>query len=303
MRLIFAGTPEIAALALEEIAAFHEVVMVITRPDAPTGRKRIVTPSPVALVAEKLQVPTLKTNKLGEDQILEIQKLEAQLAVVVAFGSLIPKTALKLFPWWNLHFSLLPAWRGATPLQHSMIHDSGAGITIFELEVGLDTGPIISQRAMSFQPGEVSGEALARFTKVGTELLLEALSKKPAPKPQFGEASFAPKIERTAAKLDFSNKGESLAATINALNPEPGAWTEIAGQPIKLLRARSATALDNEGISTLEVPGSAWLNGDRVYVACGQGTVFELLEVQPAGKKQMAATDWIRGAGMKVQFV
>lgn len=294
MRLIFAGTPTIAAQALRQLSQRHEISLVITREDAPVGRKRVVTPSAVALAAAELGLETLKTSRIG-DALEKINSVDADLAIVVAYGALIPKPALDLLPWWNLHFSLLPAWRGATPLQHSMIHDQGAGITIFKLEEGLDTGPVISARAMEFLPQETAGEALIRFTAVGSRLLLEAIESQPEPKQQTGEVSIAPKIIRAQAKIDFNEPGDDLARKINALNPEPAAWALMNGQPVKLLRAKALGTVDWRAIDNQGEPGSLWLSENRVLLGCGQGTRLELLEIQPAGKKPMSARDFLRG--------
>ncbi|HEY7854204.1 MAG TPA: methionyl-tRNA formyltransferase [Aquiluna sp.] len=294
MRLIFAGTPAIAAQALEELSRHHEIVLAITREDAPVGRKRVITPSAVAQSAERLGIKTLKTSRVT-DHLEEIAGANAELAVVVAYGALVPQSALEIMPWWNLHYSLLPAWRGATPLQHSMIFDSGIGITIFELEKGLDTGPVIRSVPMEFLPQEIASEALIRFTTKGTELLLETLKTKPDPKSQQGEPSLAPKISRAEAKIDFNQPADRIERMIHALNPEPTAWTNFAGQPLKLLRARSLGAVDWEALDSLGSPGVMWQDENRVLIGCGGGTRLEIIELQPAGKKPMTALEFIRG--------
>jgi methionyl-tRNA formyltransferase len=176
-----------------------------------------------------------------------------------------------------------------------MIHDQGAGITIFKLEEGLDTGPVISARAMEFLPQETAGEALIRFTEVGSRLLLEAIESQPEPKQQTGEVSIAPKIIRAQAKIDFNEPGDDLARKINALNPEPAAWALMNGQPVKLLRAKALGTVDWRAIDNQGEPGSLWLSENRVLLGCGQGTRLELLEIQPAGKKPMSARDFLRG--------
>lgn len=301
MRLIFAGTPQIAADALSQVAQHHEIALVITRPDAPTGRKQLLMPSAVASRATELGLQVLKTNKINEEALNVIQDANAKVAVVVAFGSLVPKPALEVLPWWNLHFSLLPKWRGATPLQHSMMTGEGVGISLFELEVGLDTGPIIAQQPMSFLPGETTGEALARFTKLGTQLVIDSLAKNPVTLPQSGEPSLAPKISRFQARLDFTQPADQLAAKINALNPEPMAWAELTGNPIRILRAVTNSAADVAGVGEHGL-GEVWLGLEGVMVGCANGSQLQLLEVQPAGKKAMDARDWFRGLTEKVKF-
>jgi methionyl-tRNA formyltransferase len=294
MRLIFAGTPQIAAQALAELSEVHEIALVITREDAPVGRKKIVTPSPVALTAERLNLPLIKTSRVASG-ISDIKGADADLAVVVAYGALVPKEALEILPWWNLHYSLLPKWRGATPLQHSMMHDTGAGISVFELEEGLDTGPLISQLPMEFSPTQTAQEALERFTDVGVELLLSSLREMPEPTVQKGEPSLAPKISREQARVDLSSQADELARKINALNPEPTAWALFSDQPIKLLRAKSLGGVDWRGFDEARKLGELWQSENRVLLQCGHGTRLELIELQPAGKKPMTAIDFIRG--------
>ena len=302
MRLIFAGTPQIAADSLKQLSLEHEIVLVITRPDSAVGRKQVVTPSPVANQAALLGLPVLKTNSIRGEEIDEIQRVNAEVAVVVAFGALIPKPALEILPWWNLHFSLLPKWRGATPLQHSMMMNEGVGISLFELEVGLDTGPIIVQQPMTIGPTETAGEALARFTSTGTAMILDSLKATQQSKPQTSDFSLAPKIARSQAKLDFTQTASRLAAKINALNPEPMAWAEISGEPIRLLRAVFAPENAQTVNATMFTPGDIWLEEKEVLLGCGHGTWLQLLEVQPAGKKAMSATDWFRGITEKVKL-
>lgn len=302
MRLIFAGTPQIAGDALSQIAQHHEIALVITRPDAPSGRKQVMTPSAVADRATALGLQVLKTNKIHDAELTLINKANAEVAVVVAFGSLVPRPALELLPWWNLHFSMLPKWRGATPLQHSMMTGEGVGISLFELEVGLDTGPIIAQQPMSFLHGETAGEALSRFTQLGTQLIIDSLAEKPITVPQSGQPSTAPKIPRFQARLDFAQPADQLAAKINALNPEPMAWAELLGNPIRLLRADSLRDENNVEEASEHNPGEVWLGLQGVMVGCAEGGQLALLEVQPAGKKAMDARDWFRGLTGQVKF-
>jgi methionyl-tRNA formyltransferase len=294
MRLIFAGTPEVASRALELIAEKHEVVLVLTRPDAPIGRKRIVTPSPVTLKAEQLGLKVHKTNKIDDEALKIIRLSRAEKAVVVAYGAMIPEAALTELPWWNLHFSLLPEWRGATPLQHSMIHDSGVGITVFELDSGLDTGALISQEPLSFIANETAGQALMRFTEVGSNLLIRALSQNPEPRPQEGAASTAPKITRLAAKLDFNNSATDLMRFIRATNPEPMAWATQNGEPVRILLAAADTT-SSDSVTVREVGEIYKSENNEISVQCGSASSLTLELVQPAGKRETAATDWWNG--------
>lgn len=302
MRLVFAGTPPIAAQALRALASKHEVVLVVTREDAPVGRKRVVTPSAVAIAATELGLEVLKANRLTQDVVEQIRSAGAEHAVVVAFGGMVPPQALELFPWWNVHFSLLPQWRGATPLQHSMIYNSGQGVTVFELESGLDTGPVIVSQPVEVGATETAGEALTRFTEIGIQLVLGALERLPASVPQSGEPTFAPKIARSESRLNFALPADHVARTINALNPEPASWAEVEGLPVKLLRAKPLGSISWGELSQPLAQGEVRLEGNRVLVGCGFGTQFELLEAQPAGKKPMAAGDWLRGQSKVVKF-
>tara|TARA_B110000503_G_scaffold11667_1_gene15765 strand:- start:64 stop:972 length:909 start_codon:yes stop_codon:yes gene_type:complete len=301
MRLIFAGTPEVASRALERIAEKHEVALVLTRPDSPIGRKQIVTPSPVASMAEKLDLRVHKTDKIYEETLRLIRESDAEKAVVVAYGAMIPEAALSALPWWNLHFSLLPEWRGATPLQHSMMHDTGMGITIFELDSGLDTGPLISQQPLSFLENETAGEALIRFTEEGSNLLIQALEKNPEPVIQEGLATLAPKITRLEAKIDFETKADDIIRFIKAANPEPMAWANQNGEPVRILFATAATS-NPESLKLREV-GEIYKSAEsEIIVQCGSKSLLKLELVQPAGKRETAATDWWNGLKGTAKF-
>lgn len=297
MKLIFAGTPANAAAALRGLAAAHEIVLVITREDAPVGRKREMSPSPVAALAAELNLPLLKRNRLSSSDVDAIKASGAERAIVVAYGALIPQSLLELLPWWNLHFSLLPAWRGATPLQHSMLSGGvGAGITLFELEAGLDTGPVIAAQPIEIDFEKTCGELLEEFTEAGLGMTLAALDQSPASTPQQGEVSLAPKIARDAARLNLSESAEQLAWKVMALNPEPMAWVEHSGSPLRVLKAISLGSTDWDSLDgQSQQLGSLSINAGKVLLHCGNGTRLELREVQPAGKKAMAAADWYRG--------
>ena len=301
MRLIFAGTPEVASRALELIAEKHEVALVLTRPDAPIGRKRIMTPSPVASKAEQLGLSVHKTNKIDEQTLKLIRESDAEKAVVVAYGAMIPEAALSALPWWNLHFSVLPEWRGATPLQHSMIHDTGIGITVFELDSGLDTGPLISQQRLSVLENETAGEALIRFTEEGSNLMIHALEENPEPIIQEGTASLAPKITRVDAKIDFETNAADLTRFIRAANPEPMAWANQNGEPVRILFA-SATNSASEALKLREVGEIYKSDDNEIIVQCGNGTLLKLQLVQPAGRRETAAQDWWNGLKGTAKF-
>jgi methionyl-tRNA formyltransferase len=302
MKLIFAGTPEIAAVALRKLSALHEVALVITREDAPVGRKRVITPSPVALAAAALGLKTIKCNRLDAGIVGKIAETQADLGIVIAFGALIPKSALLNMSWWNLHFSLLPAWRGAAPLQYSMMNlGAGAGISLFELEEGLDTGPIVAQSAMAIDPDKTYGEHLEMFTEQGVDLILQALEQRPQALAQQGEASLAPKLTRELSRLDLNQSAELVAAKVMALNPEPVAWAQLADEPFRVLRAKSLGSTNWAELDGLSPqPGRVSMSTGRVLLECGGGTRVELITVQPSGKKEMSAGDWFRGLNKEV---
>ena len=301
MRLIFAGTPEVASRALELIADKHEVTLVLTRPDAPIGRKRITTPSPVASKAEQLGLNVHKTNKIDEEALNAIRQSNADKAVIVAYGAMIPQAALSALPWWNLHFSVLPEWRGATPLQHSMMHDTGIGISVFEIDSGLDTGPLISQLPLSFLENETAGEALIRFTEEGSNLLIRSLEENHQPMIQEGSSSLAPKITRLDAKINFEENAADLIRFIRAANPEPMAWAIQNGEPIRIIFASATTSSLDSG--KLRGVGEIYKSDDNeIMVQCGDKSSLRLELVQPAGKRETVATDWWNGLKGTAKF-
>lgn len=304
MRLIFAGTPANAAQALLQLAKSHEIALVITREDAVSGRRQELKPSAVAEVASELGLPIMKRNRLSAADINEIKSSGAEIAIVVAYGALVPQVLLDEIPWWNLHFSLLPQWRGATPLQHSMLSGGfGSGITLFELEAGLDTGPIIASRPIDIDFSKTCGQLLSEFTSRGVEMTLEALSSRPTAIAQSGESSHAPKITRLEARLDTYQLASKLHHKVMALNPEPMAWLELEGTPIRILRTASLGDTDWDSLDQVESePGAVTSGAGKIWLHCAAGTRLELLEVQPAGKKPMLAADWFRGLNREVHL-
>lgn len=303
MKLIFAGTPTNAAQALKELVKHHEVVLAITRPDSPFGRSRELRSSPVAEVAAELGVPILKSNRFDDSQLKQIENAGADLAIVIAFGAMISDEALNVLPWWNIHFSLLPKWRGAAPLQLSMVTGEASGISIFQIDSGLDTGPLISQAPMDFLDGETAGAALKRFTSKGVDLLLEALGAEVKPQPQQGEPTHAGKIHRKDAKLSFELTAQEVDRRVRAYFPEPIAWTESQSGELRILHGRPLGNVNWEKLEDQSRElGTVIFDSQKVSVVCGSGTHYELLEVQPAGKKPMKAADWYRGQRGGIRF-
>ena len=299
MKIVFAGTPQISALALEIISEAHEVVLAITRPDALVGRNRTLTPSPVALKAGELGIPVVKANKFDEEVISEISGSGAQNAVVIAFGAMIPAQALGLLDWWNIHFSLLPMWRGASPLQHSMMTNGPSGVTIFRLDQGMDTGPVLAQQNIKFLPSETCGEALVRFTGIASNLVCDLLTNIPEATPQAGTTSYAGKIVRADARIDWSQPATRIDALVRAMNPEPMAWTEINGKDVKIIR----THLTETDYGTTKIPGAVFKDENgAVLVQCGDGKQIALIELQPSGKGRMPSSDWLNGQNKEIHF-
>lgn len=296
MRVLFAGTPAVAVPSLDAlIAAGFDVVAVLTRPDSPIGRKRVLTPSPVAARAAELGLEVIHAARVDDAVTARIAAVRPDVAAIVAYGGLVPRAALDIPPhgWINLHFSLLPAWRGAAPVQRAVIAgDDITGAVTFLLEEGLDTGPVIGTLTEPVRPDDTSGALLERLSHSGAVLLAQTLSAvesgAASPRPQQGEVSLAPKLTIDDGRIDWSEPALSVGRRARGVTPEPGAWTTLEGQRLKLepvlLRPEAAA----------KVPGMLALDGKSVLVGTGSHPV-ELTRVQPAGKKMMAAADWARG--------
>lgn len=302
MSILFAGTPENAAVTLRELAhAGIPISLVLTRPDAPVGRKKVLTPSPVALVAEELGIPVLKSARVAEEELRKIGERQIQLALVVAFGVLLKEQALKALPlgWFNLHYSLLPQFRGAAPVQRALMEGvTETGVTLFKIDQGLDTGDVLASVPTRIEPVENAGALLERLTGLGVSLLLEQLPRISSgllslkPQEEIG-ASLAPKISRTEAEMSFNNAAKKLENLTRGCNPEPGAWTQSnQGYDLKIHVAWASN------ISHVAV-GHVSTDEGRVFVGCA-GSALELIEVQPAGKSRMSAADWVRGTSAPV---
>ncbi len=302
MKIAFAGTPEVSASVLNKLADQFEVSLVITRPDAAKGRDRASSPSPVADLATTLGIPVVKSNKIDDGVLTRLKESGAEVVIVVAFGSLVPKAALDQIKWWNLHFSLLPKWRGATPLQHSMIYGIGQGVSLFEIDAGLDTGNLIDSLPIALPKDQTAGEILTQLALVGADVIAKNLREPKQPTPQQGEPTLAPKITRTEAQITFEMPATEIEARVMALNPEPMAWCRLGDGELRLLRARAIGNFDwDAATDTKSEPGNLERRKGSVLVVCGSGSRLELIEVQPAGKKPMLAVDWARGfSGSKI---
>lgn len=295
MRIVFAGTPEPALPSLRRLAASrHEIVGVVTRRDAPLGRKRVLTPSPVGALAEELGLPVLKTDRLDADATATIARWAPQLGVIVAYGGLVREPLLSTpdHGWINLHFSLLPAWRGAAPVQRALIAgDRVTGASVFQLVPELDAGDVFARSRYDVPRGATAGEVLAALADLGAETLdqvVDAIADGTAAAiGQEGTVTLAPKLTLVDGLLDFSQPAEVVLNRYRGTTPEPGAHTTIDGQRLKVLSAR-------RGPDTDIPPRIIRLVGKEVVVGTGEGTIA-LLTVQPAGRGAMAAADWWRG--------
>ncbi|MFA5606525.1 MAG: methionyl-tRNA formyltransferase [Leucobacter sp.] len=306
MRIVFAGTPEFAVPSLRALHnAGFDVVGVITREDAPLGRKRVLTPSPVAVAAAELGVPVRKSNRLDEEATRWVADLDAELGVIVAYGGLVrePLLSLPALGWINLHFSELPRWRGAAPVQRALeAGEQRLGVTVFRLVEALDAGAVLTRDAFEFAAGTTAGEALAALADSGTNALLEAvrmLARDPAAgTPQEGEASYAHKLTREDGKLSPASVAGDLLAKWAGMTPEPGAYMLFAGEPLKIL-GLSKSSLDDD--MNGRAPGSVRLLDGRAHLQTDDG-VLELARVQPAGKPAMDGAAWLRGRGGQAEL-
>lgn len=306
MTILFAGTPQNAADSLAQLVrAGVPISLVLTRPDSPVGRKRVMTPSPVAIAANELGIPVLKKNALDEEASKVIANSKLDFAIVIAFGVLLTSTDLELLPrgWFNVHYSVLPRWRGAAPVQRSLISgDTETGVTVFKIDEGLDTGPIAGVTRTVIEPSEDSERLLRRLSTLGVSLLLELIPQiqsglvRLSPQSSAGSTT-ARKVSRQEAELDLGQSSSVLENLIRGCFPEPGAWVRTsAGSDLKVLSAKSLRGRAHS-------IGDVELFDNRVVVGCGEGSL-ELLTVQPAGKRPMEALDWYRGlpADFKLGF-
>ncbi|MGW5096907.1 methionyl-tRNA formyltransferase [Streptomyces nodosus] len=299
MRLVFAGTPEVAVPALDALLASerHEVVAVVTRPDAPAGRGRRLVASPVAERAEEAGIEVLKPNRpRDEDFLARLREIAPDCCPVVAYGALLPRVALDIpaHGWVNLHFSLLPAWRGAAPVQHSLLGgDEITGASTFLIEEGLDSGPVYGTITERIRHTDTSGDLLTRLAFAGAGLLaatmdgIEDGTLKAVPQPADG-VSLAPKITVEDAGVDWSAPALRVDRVVRACTPAPGAWTVFRGERLKLIQVTPRPE------RTDLAPGELSVGKNNVQAGTGSHAV-ELLWVQAQGKKPMRAADWARG--------
>jgi methionyl-tRNA formyltransferase len=301
VRLVVAGTPQVAVPTLTALAdSPHEVVAVLTRPDPRAGRGRRSTRSPVAQWADEHGVDVLQPQRPGDPEFLaQLADLRIDCCPVVAYGALLPPSALVVprHGWVNLHFSLLPAWRGAAPVQHAiMAGDEITGASAFLIEAGLDTGPVYGVLTERIRDRDTAGELLGRLAEAGAALLLATLDGIEAgvlqavPQPGDG-VSLAPKIEVAQAQLDWTAPTVRLDRLVRGCTPDPGAWTTLRGERLGV----DVVEPHSEPVVPAVAPGELVVQRRAVLVGTGDGAV-RLTTVRPAGRRAMSALDWARGA-------
>lgn len=297
MRVVFFGTPEPAVPSLRAFLSAEDidVAAVITNPDRPSGRGYRLRPPPVKILAEEAGAPVWQPVRPREI-LYDLKTLDADAGAVVAYGALLPTDVLAAtrHGFVNLHFSLLPAWRGAAPVQASLLAgDAETGVTCFLLERGMDTGPVLGQVRTPVQPGETGGALTARLADLGAPVLVDAVrglvhgTLEPQPQ-DHGQATYAPKIAPDDARIDWARPAAEVERAVRAFNPIPGAHTTFRGQRLKVHRARLAQAPTGRPGQVVAV------RGDGPVVACGQGALC-LVEVQPAGKPRMDGAAFVNG--------
>jgi len=296
LRVVFAGSPAAAVPSLLAIArSGHDIAAVITREDALLGRKRIRTPTPVARAAEQLDIPVIAANSLAGEPTERILRLQPDLGVIVAYGGLVREPLLSApeLGWINLHFSVLPRWRGAAPVQRAIIAgDDVTGASVFQLVEELDAGPILGTMTQAIGRNETAGHLLESLSVSGAELLvgvMDALGTGTArASEQSGDVTFAPKLTIEDGRVDWAGTAATVHNRIRGVTPEPGAFTIVDGDRLKIIDA--ARARDTPRLTV----GRISADGKRVFVGTASEPI-ELLTVQPAGKRPMPAADWWRG--------
>jgi len=296
LRVVFAGTPPFAAAALDALAdAGHEIALVLTQPDRPAGRGLKLTPSAVALAAERRGLALNKPRTLKDASAIEpLRELRPEVMVVAAYGLLLPQAILDIPArgCLNIHASLLPRWRGAAPVQRAILAgDATTGIAIMQMDAGLDTGPVLDLAETPIGPDEDAGALTARLAALGARCIVSALENLPhlVPRPQDdARATYAAKVTPAEAGLDWTRPASELARHVRAFNPVPGAFSRFAGEIVKVWQAAPLEAKAAPGTVLPDAAG-------RLLVACGEGAL-ELRVVQRAGGRRIAGPEFARGA-------
>mgnify|MGYP006286233285 FL=1 len=300
LRIVFAGTPAFACPSLDVLIARCPPIAVLTQPDRPAGRGRRPTASPVKQRARAANLDVMQPERLrGDDAVADLRARRPDLLVTAAYGLLLPRDVLALprLGCWNLHASLLPRWRGASPIQQAILAgDERTGITLMQMDAGLDTGDMILQRATPIERDETAGELHDRLAVLAADVLTDALHRLdadalPTPRPQDdAQATHAPMIGKEDARLDWRTDAELLARQVRAFNPWPVAHGEIDGERVRVFRARAVSAAAGDIPPGRPVTGRG--HPDRIRIACGRGQL-ELLELQAPGRRRVRAAEWL----------
>ncbi len=295
-RIVFMGTPDFAVPTLKALIEHYDVVGVVTQPDRPVGRKRKIQPSPIKIVAQEAGIPILQPHSLRKEAeaVEQLAQWGADIFVVAAFGQILPQNVLDIPPHGsiNVHASLLPRWRGAAPIQAAIrAGDKETGITIMLMDAGLDTGPMLSQRAIAIAPEETGQSLHDKLAQLGAELLIEALPQylngeiKPTPQPEEG-VTYAPQIKKEDGLIDWGQSAEDIERQVRAFTPWPGTFTFWNSTQLKIHRG--------EVMKGNAPAGNVVAIGEQIAVGTGEG-LFVLKQVQPAGKKIMDIDAFLRG--------
>jgi methionyl-tRNA formyltransferase len=302
-RVVFMGSPEFAIPTLQALVDHYQVQGVVTQPDRPSGRGRTVKPSAIKVLAASLRLPIIQPANLRESQtILELQSWKPDFIVVAAFGQILRSDVLDLPPYGciNVHASLLPRWRGAAPVQAAILHgDRHTGVSILKMDTGIDTGPILNQRAIQIAPQDTAGSLSDKLAHLGAELLIETLPKylsgEIQSQPQDEkEATYASILKKMDGQLVFSLPAQVLANRVRAFNPWPGTFMTWQGRTLKVHQAHAITGDLQTRLSTIK-PGSRIIHDGWPAIVATIG-ILVLDEVQPEGKKPMKGSDFLRGA-------
>ena len=298
LKVVFMGSPDFAIPTLRNLAAHYRVIGVVTQPDRPAGRGRVLTPPPVKVLAQTLGIEVIQPEKLREPEAqAKLHEWAPDLIVVTAFGQILRKSVLELprYGCINVHASLLPRWRGAAPIQAAILHgDKQSGATTMLLDPGIDTGPMLTQQAMDILPDDTAETLGARLSEAGADLLIRTLpgyldgSIQPQPQDET-KATYAPMLSKEEGRLDFTQPAEALERRVRAFSPWPGAFMDWQGQPLKIHRAHVTD-------SNSSTPGQHAIAGGLPAVDTAQGCLV-FYEVQPAGKRSMPGRDFLRGLG------
>jgi methionyl-tRNA formyltransferase len=309
VRVVFMGSPEFAVPCLRALAGAHDVAVVVSQPDKPAGRGGQLTPPAVKVAATELGLPMFQPKSARNGDLEGALRVSgAELAVVVAYGKILPKAVLEALPRGciNVHASLLPKYRGAAPVQWAVIDgESETGVSIMQLDEGMDTGPVYLERRVTIEPDETSGELLARLAPIGADAMLEAIAAieagtARAQAQDHGRATHARMLTKADGAIDFAQPAAAVAARIRGVDPWPGAQAVLRGQTVKLFHAVAPTDATTQPRAELSAPGTVLaIDPDGMHVAASDGVVV-IEEIQAPGRKRMAATVFAAGRGLAV---